>query len=133
MVKKFQEEASWLIQAESDYKDAKLLWENFRYGASILFYQQAIEKIIKGHIVKHKKVVPRKSHRIEILLDDAGLDAGEIEREEGIKVEELSKAYIRVRYPDLNRQYYQRRERVEPLVKLSEVLYIWVKNKFKKS
>lgn len=133
MEKKSQEEVSWLAQAESDYKDAKLLWENLRYGASVLFYQQAIEKIIKGHIVKYKKVVPRKSHRIEILLDDAGLDASEIKIAEGIKIEELSKAYIRVRYPDLNRQYYQRRERVEPLVKLSEILYIWVKNKFKKS
>ena len=59
--------------------------------------------------------------------------AQEMKNTEGIKVEELSKAYIRVRYPDLNRQYYQRRDRVEPLVKLSETLYIWVKNKLKKN
>lgn len=133
MIKKSQEESVWLTQAESDYKDAKLLWKNHRYGASILFYQQAIEKIIKAYIVKQKKVVPRKSHRLEILLDDAGLNASEIEKSEEIKIEELSKAYIRVRYPDLNRQYYQRRDRVEPLVKLSETLYLWVKNKFKKT
>ena len=133
MAKESQEQAIWLTQAESDFKDAKLLWENHRYGASILFYQQAVEKIIKAYIVKTKKVVPRKSHRIEILLGDAGLNASETEKTEGIKVEELSKAYIRVRYPDLNRQYYQRRDRVEPLVKLSETLYLWVKTKFKKN
>lgn len=133
MARKSQEEVTWLTQAESDYKDAKLLWENHRYGSSLLFYQQAIEKIIKGYIVKYKKVVPRKSHRIEILLNDAGLDAGEVEEAVGIKTEELSKAYIRVRYPDLNRQFYQRRERVEPLVKLSESLYLWIKNRFKKN
>lgn len=133
MAKKSEEEKIWLTQAESDYRDAKLLWENHRYGASVLFYQQAIEKIIKAYIVKYRRVVPRKSHRIEILLSDAGLDTRGIEEAEGIKAEELSKAYIRVRYPDLNRRYYQRRDRVEPLVKLSEILYIWVKNRFKKS
>ena len=48
-------------------------------------------------------------------------------------VTELSKAYIRVRYPDLSKQYYRRRVRVEPLVKVAQEVYLWVKQKFKKT
>ena len=122
----------WIDQAESDFKDAALLWKNRRYGATILFYQQAVEKIIKAYIVEYKKQVPKKTHRIEDLLKDAELSGKEIETNSGIKIEELSKAYIRVRYPDLSRQYFRKREKVEPLVKLGKELYIWVKEKFKK-
>jgi len=44
----------WLNLAEDDYKNALLLWENRRYGATVFFYQQAIEKILKAYIVEHK-------------------------------------------------------------------------------
>jgi len=128
-----EEAQLWIDQAESDFKDAALLWKNRRYGATVLFHQQSVEKILKAYIVEYKKVVPKKTHRIEDLLKDAGLDGKEIETNFGIKIEELSKAYIRVRYPDLSRQYFRKREKVEPLVGLGKELYLWVKEKFKKS
>ena len=124
-----EEAVNWLDQAESDYKDAQLLWKNHRYGGAILFYQQAVEKILKGYIVDHKNKVPVKTHRIELLLKEAELNISELKLK--TEVEELSKSYIRVRYPDLNRQYYRKRERSEPLIKLGEKLYLWVKDKFK--
>lgn len=78
------------------------------------------------------KEVPKKTHRIEDLLKDAKLDGKEVETEFCVKIEELSKAYIRVRYPDLSKQYFRKREKVEPLVELGKGLYLWVKEKFKK-
>ncbi len=123
------ETENWLEQAGSDYKDARLLWENHRYGGAILFYQQAVEKILKGYIVEHKKKVPTKTHKVEFLLKEADLDISDLVLKTG--VEELSKSYIRVRYPDLSRQYYRKREKSELLVKLAEQLYLWVKGKFK--
>ncbi len=123
-------EKLWLEQAESDFRDARLLWENHRYGSAILLYQQSVEKLLKAYISGVTKKVPEKTHRIEVLLKDAKLDSEEIKVESN-EVEELSKAYIRVRYPDLNRQYYQKREKAETLVKLSEKLYLWIKEKFK--
>ncbi|MBI3559003.1 HEPN domain-containing protein [Candidatus Gottesmanbacteria bacterium] len=120
---------NWQEQAESDLKDARLLWENHRHGAAILFYQQAVEKILKAYIIFSKKETPSKTHRIEDLMKTAELNGDELKAE--TKVEELSKAYIRVRYPDLNRQYYRKRERAEPMVKLGEKVYQWVKSKFK--
>lgn len=123
---------AWLSQAESDFEDAGLLWDNHRYGAAILFYQQAVEKLLKGYIVETKKRTPKKTHRIEVLLEEAGISDEDIELTTEIPVEELSKSYIRVRYPDLNKQYYQKRENAEPVMKLGKGLYLWVKNRLKK-
>ncbi len=119
----------WLKLADEDYKNALLLWENRRYGATVFFCQQAVEKLLKAYIVEYKKKLPTKTHRIEVLIKEAGLDLEEIKSPD---VTELSKAYIRVRYPDLNKQYYRKRDRVEPLVTIAKEVYIWVKRKFKK-
>ena len=121
---------AWTTQAEDDFKNARLLCENHRYGATVFFYQQAIEKITKGYLVSKKKT-PVKTHRIEDLLKEAKLDITELNLE--IKVEELSKSYIRVRYPDLNKQYFRTRGKVEPLVEMAEKLYLWIKKQLKNS
>ncbi len=120
----------WFDLAEDDYQNAMLLWENHRYGATVFFLQQSVEKILKTYIVEVKRKLPRKTHRIEVLINDAGMDLTQINSP---NVEELSKAYIRVRYPDLSRQYYQSRTRVEPLINLAKKVYLWVKEEFKKA
>ena len=119
----------WLKLAQEDYRNAQLLWKNRRYGVTVFCYQQAVEKMLKAYIVERKKIAPSKTHKIEWLIKEAALDIGEIESPD---VTELSKAYIRVRYPDLNKQYYTRKERVEPLVITAEKVYLWIKQKFTK-
>lgn len=118
----------WFDIAQEDEESARLLWENHRYGLAVFLYQQAVEKILKGYIVERQNKVPSKTHRIEDLVSEAGLDLKEIDNPD---VAELSKAYIRVRYPDLNKQYFRTRERSRPLVEMAEAVYLWVKNKFK--
>lgn len=120
----------WLTLAEDDFKNALLLWKNRRYGATVFFCQQAVEKILKAYIVENKKKAPTKTHRIEVLIQEAELDTEEIKSPDAA---ELSKAYIRVRYPDLSKQYYRRRENVEPLVLIARKVYLWVKEKLKKT
>ncbi len=120
----------WLDLASDDYKNSLLLWENHRYGATVFFCQQAVEKILKAYIIEYRREAPVKTHKIEALLKLATLDIQEIDNPD---VTELSKAYIRVRYPDLNKQYYRRRETVEPLVVMARKVYLWVKTKFKKA
>lgn len=124
-----KEEAKiWFDLAQEDEKGAALLWENHRYGLAVFLFQQAVEKILKSYIVEYRNKVPGKTHRIEILIDEADLDLNELDRPD---VAELSKAYIRVRYPDLSKQYYRTKERSQPLVKMAGSVYLWVKNKFK--
>lgn len=66
-------ETLWLEQAESDQKDAALLWKNHRYGSAILLYQQSVEKLLKAYISGVNKKIPLKTHRIEDLLKEAKL------------------------------------------------------------
>ncbi|MEK7592798.1 MAG: HEPN domain-containing protein [Patescibacteria group bacterium] len=115
----------WKNLADEDFKNAELLWENHRYGATVFFYQQAVEKILKAYIIEHKSKLPAKTHRIEVLLQEAEISLSDIGNP---KIEELSKAYIRVRYPDLNKQYYRRRDQVTPLITMAKTVYLWVKN-----
>ena len=119
----------WFDLAEEDYQNALLLWENHRYGGAVFFAQQSVEKILKAFIVEHMSKIPRKSHRIETLVEDAGLDLAEIDN---LEVIELSKAYTRVRYPDLNKKYFSAKARVEPLIVMTHTIYSWVKNKLTK-
>lgn len=116
----------WLDLAQEDEESAKLLWENHRYGLAVFLYQQALEKILKSYIVEFKNQAPAKTHRIEVLIEDAGLDLAEIKNP---AVEELSKAYIRVRYPDLNKQYFRSRDQAQTLVSVADTVYLWVKTK----
>ena len=118
----------WLGLAEDDFQNAKLLWRNHRYGATVFFYQQAVEKILKAYIIESQNIIPQKTHRIELLVKEARLNRDEISP---TSVEELSKAYIRVRYPDLSRQYYTKKENVKPLVVIAERVYLWTKKKLK--
>lgn len=118
----------WLLLAEDNFKDAELLWENHRYGATIFSSQQAIEKLLKAYIIEFHSTLPPKTHRIELLLNEAKLVPN---ISSTTNIEELSKSYIRVRYPDLNKQYFRKREEVEPLYTLAKELYLWIKKQFK--
>ena len=122
-----QETQTWLTLAEEDFQDSALLWINHRYGATIFASQQAIEKILKAYIIEFHSVMPPKTHRIELLLQEAKLVPI---LSTTILYEELSKAYIRVRYPDLNKQYFRKKEEVEPLFTLAKELYLWIKQQF---
>ncbi len=122
-----EETKLWFDLANEDHESAILLWENRRYGLSVFLSQQALEKMLKAYIVEYKNTVPSKTHRIEYLLKEAELDLKEIGSPDVI---ELSKAYIRVRYPDLNKQRYRTKERAQPLVDMAKKVFIWIKNKF---
>lgn len=122
-----EETKIWLSLAEEDLKDANLLWENHRYGATVFSSQQAVEKLLKAYIIEFRSILPSKTHRIESLLEEAALTPNITIK---TNIEELSKAYIRVRYPDLNKQYFRKREQVEPLFTLAKELYLWIKKQF---
>ena len=103
-----------------------------RHRGTVLFAQQAVEKIIKAYIVEYSGTYPRKTHIIEELLKDANLDTEEIDvQTEDIK--EVSKSYTRVRYEDLSQQYYAKKKDVDQIVKTVNSLYLWIKKKFKQN
>lgn len=123
-----KETENWIKIAAEDFDGAEYLWKGHRYSAAILFFQQAVEKIVKGYIVEKHSVMPRKTHHIEDLIKDTKLDLNEINNP---KVEELTKAFARVRYPDFSKKYYEKRADVEKLVVMSRFIYEWVSKKLK--
>lgn len=125
-----EETKRWIAQAENDYDMMELSWENRKYAYTILFAQQALEKIIKAYIIENQSVAPRKIHHIEKLLIDADLDTEEMGNP---PVEELSKGYTRVRYPDMSKKYYESQLEVEPIIVMARRLYKWIKQKLKQN
>lgn len=80
-------------------------------------------------MIEYYDRIPTKTHRIERLMEEAKLT---LDFEPVVDIAELSKAYIRVRYPDLNKSYFSKREKVEPLFLVAKKVFLWVKNKFTK-
>jgi HEPN domain-containing protein len=124
MLKK--ETENWIRLADNDFSMMELSWDNHKYTYSVMFAQQSVEKIIKAYIVENTNSPPRKTHHIEKLITDASLDLYEIDNPD---VTELSKAYGRVRYPDLSDKYYEARIKVEPLILMARKIILWIKGK----
>ena len=122
----------WIELAEEDFKNIKIMQEARSPRAAVFFARQAVEKIIKAYITKIKVKEPKKTHRLETLIKDAGLNLEEIEKELPLQIEELSKAYIWVRYPDLSRRFYTNEEITKKLIVTAEKLYLWIKKKLEK-
>jgi len=117
----------WIDQAEDDYKNGRLLAKSKSYWGAVLFAQQSVEKIIKAYIIEFKGVMPKKTHRIEMLLKEADIVPEKITMKQA---EELSKAYTYVRYPDMNRRFYTQKNTTQILLVVAEDLYLWVRKKF---
>ena len=124
-----EESKKWLKVAEEDFEMMNLAWKNHKYAHTILFAQQSVEKIIKTYIIEHSKKPPRKIHAIEELVKDAKIDLKEIGNPD---VKNLSLGFVRVRYPDLSKKYFEYRKDVEKLYIMAEKIFLWIKQKLKK-
>jgi len=123
-----KETKQWLKISSEDRDIAVEMWQTKRSVYSVMFWQQAVEKILKAYIVEFIDVLPKKTHDIDTLLKQAKLDIKELPFS---NVKELSLAFTRTRYEDLSRQHYTKRNIVEPLVVMAEKLYIWIENQLK--
>ena len=118
----------WLEIADSDYKISKLLFKHAHHPQAIYAICQAVEKILKAAQIEFKQQPPQKTHQLNTIAQNNGLDFSE-EQIEFLK--ELSKHYRRVRYPDIHQLEYNTKLKVEPLLHEATRLYLWVLNKFK--
>ena len=117
------ETKQWLRIAEDDKGIAIEMWKSKRNVYAVMFWQQAVEKMLKAYITEKVDILPKKTHDIDTLLKQAKLDISELKY---INVKELSLAFTRTRYEDLSRQYYAKRSVVEPLATMAEKLYLWI-------
>jgi HEPN domain-containing protein len=120
-----KEATQWLTIAKEDRDLAEEMRKTKRYVYAIMFWQQAVEKILKAYIVEKIDTYPKKTHDLGTLLKQARLKKEELTVED---IKELSLAFTRTRYEDLSRKHYMKRSVVEPLIVKAERLYIWVQN-----
>jgi len=120
----------WIEIADDDYKDAHVLLESKRYSGSLLHFQQAVEKGLKAHCFIKSGDIPPKSHDLIQLLEHTDLSKDKVDIE---MLKQLSLSYVRLRYPDLDREYYSDKERVIKLIHFARDLYLWIKKQLKKN
>jgi len=121
-----KETKEWLNIAKEDKEVAEMTWKTKRYVYAIMFWQQAVEKIIKAYIIEAINVLPRKTHDIDQLLQQAKLDVNILKIKD---TKELTRAFMRTRYEDLSRKYYSDKKKVEPLIKQAQKIYLWIEEK----
>lgn len=120
----------WIEIADEDFKDAQVLLESKRYSGSLLHFQQAVEKGLKAHCFIKSGDIPPKSHDLLQLLEHTDLSKENIDLQ---MLKQLSLSYVRLRYPDLDREYYSDKETVHTLIHFAQDLYLWIKKQLKQN
>lgn len=123
-----KETKEWLNIAKEDKEVAEMTWKTKRYVYAIMFWQQSVEKIIKAYIIEVRNVLPRKTHDIDQLLEQAKLKTDNVKIKD---TKELTRAFMRTRYEDLSRKYYSDKAKVEPLIKQAQIIYLWIEKLLK--
>ncbi|MDP3697490.1 MAG: HEPN domain-containing protein [Candidatus Taylorbacteria bacterium] len=114
----------WFEFAESDLKNAEILFKNKSYEGCIWHCHQALEKYMKGVLVEIGKPI-RKTHDLPSLLNDTNPDFPKDILE---FVQELNAYYQPSRYPDtalVNPLSYNRAT-ANKLLKLTKTLIKWL-------
>jgi len=120
----------WIEIADDDLEDSKILLAGKRYSGALLHLQQAVEKGLKAHCFIKDGDIPPKSHDLLQLLYHSDLPQETIDLE---LLKQLSLSYVRLRYPDLDRQYYSDKDTVLKLIHFAEGLYLWIKQQLPKN
>jgi HEPN domain-containing protein len=120
-----KEAENFLSQAESDLRNAKLLFENEAYDLVAFLSHQIAEKAIKAYLIKKKNELPPKTHNLKELADAAGVPI-----KISLYLRDLTPHYIVSRYPDASNgipaELYTKQTARDLLEKATEVLK-WVK------
>jgi HEPN domain-containing protein len=116
----------WFKQAEYDLETAAAMFRSRRYIYTIFMCHLCLEKALKGLIAAEGRV-PKKSHDLIFLLDEAGIP---IPKQHIEFLEMLNDVSVPTRYPDdlghLITQYPRRR--AKDIVDRCKEVFEWIIN-----
>jgi len=118
----------WLDLAEYDLGTAEAMLAAARYTYVLFMCQQAIEKIVKAHVVKTTESFPPRLHNLLRLLTLAKLETTDENKK---FLEKLSYYYLETRYPEEKKKISAQINKTlaeEYLMKTKE-LFGWLKEK----
>lgn len=101
------------------------MWEAHRYGFTCFCCQQTLEAILKAAIVEIAKKEYPKIHDLPKLYVESGLKGGE---KYLTTLDEITRHYYQVRYPDIVKRKYSRKIAEETLENTKEI-FQWIKKK----
>ena len=123
-----RETKQWLEIAEKDYQSGTYLLEKRFYPQSIYLFCQALEKVLKAAQIEYTKTIPKKIHHLHLIAQTTGL---EFSKEQIKSLEELSKHYGRVRYPDISQVFYNTKTKTASIITNAKQLYLWIYKQLK--
>lgn len=86
----------WVDTSRYDLETARALLKSRRYLYVLFMCQQALEKLLKAHVVARTGELPPRIHNLPRLAEVAGLD---FSAEDRALLERLSVYYLQSRYP----------------------------------
>jgi HEPN domain-containing protein len=87
----------WINQSDYDLKTAVAMQKSGRYLYVLFCCQQAIEKRLKGLVIKQAREMPPRTHDLLRLVGTARI---ELSGEQELFLRQLGNYYIETRYPE---------------------------------
>ena len=113
----------WVLLAEEDLKDAKIMYENKRYAKACYFAQQAIEKYLKAFLIENNKfdIKRHRTHNLVFLLEECKEIDKDFERLEKLPLSKISIYAIEPRY---NLEFFLKigKEDAEEAIQIAEIV-----------
>lgn len=116
----------WVEKAQEDLDDALYNFEGRRYGITAFLSQQAVEKILKAAMVELVEKRPPKTHDLVYLSEICGI---KIPTKWEFILEEMTKSYFRVRYPDIGKKYFTKPKMAKEHLEFTKEFLPWVLRK----
>jgi len=125
-----KEAENWMKQAESDMKNAELMYNSGAYDIASFLSHQLAEKALKAYYIYSRKEFPNKTHNLKEYAEAIN----ELPAELAIYCRDLTPHYIVSRYPDaaagVPAEIYTKNIAKDLLQKAKKVLE-WSKNQMK--
>lgn len=118
----------WIDIAEYDLQVAKTLFDKGHYLYVGFMCHQAIEKMLKSMYVKHTSTMPPYIHKLDKLVERAGLKES-MPEEHNDFIDELTPLNIQARYPAYREAIYNliNKEKAAHIIDKTQELLQWLK------
>lgn len=119
----------WQTTAQDALDTSEVLLRAKRYDHALFFCHLAIEKLLKGLVVKRTDTHPLPIHTLVKLATQAGIALDEERRRQ---LEEITKWNIQARYDSVKRELYYKatREFTAQWVATVKDLFLWLEQQY---
>jgi HEPN domain-containing protein len=118
----------WFESAEYDMGVAEAMYEKAKYPYALFMGHLALEKLLKALVVKTTRKHAPYTHSLPLLADKSGL---QIPKETIKSLARFMEFHFEARYPDEQKNFYEKCSRKFATQKLQEIreVFVWLKER----